>query len=222
MTDSNWRFPSHVHATTSGGDLVLLDVRSDAYFCLPDVGQDFQGSAADRAVGTLPLEVRTELQAAGLLVRSDGAPSGERPALAPRDDLFDQPFPAPTRRERLDFARALVVMAWTYRGRPFEHILADASARSLALGRGEGMVGEALVRRSQVFRRLLPWSPVQGACLFQAVLLLEFLGQAGLTADWVFGVRTWPFGAHCWLQAGSTVLNDTVDRVAAFDPILVA
>jgi hypothetical protein len=112
-------------------------------------------------------------------------------------------------------------MILVYRGRPFEALLRRAAARGAHAEAAEGLMSAKLVRRSLVFRRLLPWSPVQEACLFQAALLLEFLRQAGLTADWVFGVRTWPFGAHCWLQAGPTVLNDTVDRVTAFDPIMV-
>jgi hypothetical protein len=51
-------------------------------------------------------------------------------------------------------------------------------------------------------------------------LLLEFLAARGLAADWVFGVRTWPFSAHCWVQAGGIVLNDTVERVAPYRQIL--
>jgi hypothetical protein len=38
----------------------------------------------------------------------------------------------------------------------------------------------------------------------------------------VFGVRTWPFHAHCWLQCDDVVLDDQADRVAAYAPILVA
>lgn len=215
MDPSAWRFASHVHATLSGADLVLLDVRRDAYFCLPDVGPDLvlAGSAA-----ALPEAVRAELQAGGLLAPGV-ATAPDRAALAVADDLFDQPFPRPTARERLDFVTALAAMTVVYRGRPFEHLLRRATARK---ARGGPRPGADLRRRSLVFRRLLPWSPVQGACLFQAALLLEYLGQAGLSADWVFGVQTWPFRAHCWLQAGPTVLNDTVDRVAGFSPILVA
>lgn len=221
MLQSSWRLPSHVHATVCGLDLVLLDVRRDAYFCLPDVGRDGAPDGAGRFTIALAPAVRAELQAQGLVVQGEGPLGRRRRATAAGDDLFDHPFPAPTFRERWDFARALAIMILVYRGRPFEALLRRAAGRGAHAEAAASVTSAKLVRRSLVFRRLLPWSPVQGVCLFQAALLLEFLRQAGLTADWVFGVRTWPFGAHCWLQAGPTVLNDTVDRVTAFDPILV-
>ncbi|GAD58270.1 hypothetical protein MBEBAB_0520 [Brevundimonas abyssalis TAR-001] len=37
----------------------------------------------------------------------------------------------------------------------------------------------------------------------------------------VFGIKLVPFGAHCWVQAGETVLNDTVDNVSEYTPIMV-
>ena len=39
-------------------------------------------------------------------------------------------------------------------------------------------------------------------------------------AVWVFGVRTWPFSAHCWLQIGDAVLDDDPERVGIYPPIL--
>jgi Transglutaminase-like superfamily len=36
----------------------------------------------------------------------------------------------------------------------------------------------------------------------------------------VFGVNADPFEAHCWVQAGSVVLNDTLGRVSSFTPIM--
>jgi hypothetical protein len=38
---------------------------------------------------------------------------------------------------------------------------------------------------------------------------------------WVFGVQSRPFAAHCWLQLGGVVLNDTVDHVKRYTPIMV-
>lgn len=36
---------------------------------------------------------------------------------------------------------------------------------------------------------------------------------------WVFGVRTWPFAAHCWIQIGDLVVGDVLDRVRGYTPI---
>jgi hypothetical protein len=57
-------------------------------------------------------------------------------------------------------------------------------------------------------------------CLFDSLCLLNFLALHGLFPRLVFGVIVEPFHAHCWLQKGNVVLNDTVERVSAYTPIM--
>jgi hypothetical protein len=59
------------------------------------------------------------------------------------------------------------------------------------------------------------------ACLFDALSLSEFLAGYGLFPNWVFGVQSRPFAAHCWLQLDGVVLNDTIDHVQRYTPIMV-
>ena len=59
-------------------------------------------------------------------------------------------------------------------------------------------------------------------CLFDSLCLLEFLACYALFPKWVFGVNAEPFQAHCWVQEGTAVLNDTVERVSAYTPIMSA
>lgn len=59
------------------------------------------------------------------------------------------------------------------------------------------------------------------ACLLESLSLLHVLGRYGIHAHWVFGVRTEPFFAHCWLQKHDCVLSDSLDRVWQFTPIMV-
>jgi hypothetical protein len=58
-------------------------------------------------------------------------------------------------------------------------------------------------------------------CLFDSLALLEYLARHGIYADWVFGVQTRPFAAHCWVQHGDIVFNDTVEHVSGYTPIMV-
>ena len=44
----------------------------------------------------------------------------------------------------------------------------------------------------------------------------------GIATQWLFGVRTWPFAAHCWLQIGNLVVGDRLERVRFYTPILAA
>ncbi|MNN96111.1 hypothetical protein D3C81_2150420 [compost metagenome] len=49
--------------------------------------------------------------------------------------------------------------------------------------------------------------------------MAKFLARRGLHADVVFGVIGDPFSAHCWLQAGTLVLNDSIGNIDTYTPI---
>ena len=86
------------------------------------------------------------------------------------------------------------------------------SARAFDLERARSLVS--------VFDSLRLFYSRPYLCLFDSLALIHFLARFGLYPDWVFGVQADPFEAHCWVQAGSVVLNDTVERVSAFTPIM--
>jgi hypothetical protein len=83
--------------------------------------------------------------------------------------------------------------------------------------------GDALdaIEAGRRFWTLLPYLPIEGECLVRSALLMRFLRAAGLDADWVFGVRLHPFAAHCWVQVNDICLNDDVERLSAYAPIMV-
>lgn len=60
----------------------------------------------------------------------------------------------------------------------------------------------------------------RGACLLDSLVLLELLAHHGLYPTWVFGVRLSPFGAHCWVQHGDVVWNDTPEHASSYTPIM--
>ena len=59
------------------------------------------------------------------------------------------------------------------------------------------------------------------ACLLDSLTLTRFLASYGVFPDWIFGVKTDPFYAHCWVQQGEHVFNDSPDHVGEFAPLLV-
>lgn len=61
---------------------------------------------------------------------------------------------------------------------------------------------------------------IDDACLRNSLVMIEFLAQYDIFVDWIFGVRINPFAAHCWVQCGSVVVNDSVHNVEAFTPIM--
>lgn len=56
-------------------------------------------------------------------------------------------------------------------------------------------------------------------CLARGLAMRAMLARRGLSADLVIGVML-PFAAHCWIQSGTTVLSDPLDRIANFTPLL--
>ena len=58
-------------------------------------------------------------------------------------------------------------------------------------------------------------------CLPNAHAIGCELARAGLAARLVFGVKLRPFEAHCWVELGDAVVNDRLDLVQTYTPILV-
>ncbi|ANC54254.1 MAG: lasso peptide biosynthesis B2 protein [Alphaproteobacteria bacterium] len=202
----------HLHFAVVDEDVIVLDERTDAYSCLPGAGTVIQ-VRGDLIVAPEP--VLEQLRDGGFL-----GPSGETRAVAP---------PAPTRALPLPPSPAIDVVAttrfwwsWWREGRNFEsRSLASLLATHRRRSPSSSLSEEEVARLTAAFVRLLPWAPGQGACLYRAHLLRTLIRDAGGDVRWVFGVRTWPFSAHCWLQVGDAVLDDEPDRVAVYTPIMV-
>ena len=58
-------------------------------------------------------------------------------------------------------------------------------------------------------------------CLPRSIALARCLLRRGAPARLVIGVKLAPFAAHCWVQRGDQVLNDSVEEVWRYTPILV-
>lgn len=202
----------HLHFAVVDEDVIVLDERTDAYSCLPGAGAVIQ-VCGDLIVALEP--VLEQLRDGGFL-----GPAGESRAVAP---------PAPTRVLPLPLSPAIDVIAttrfwwsWWREGRKFEsRSLASLLATHRRPSPSSSLSEEDIGRLTAAFVRLLPWAPGQGACLYRAHLLRTLIRDAGGDVRWVFGVRTWPFSAHCWLQIGDAVLDDEPDRVAVYTPIMV-
>ena len=209
---------SDVHATAIDEDIVFLDVVADAYLCLVQasllVTLDDGGAVRPRdeasaqtliEAGLVTHTPRPAVRAIPPKPTLDLRGAARRPS--PREIAAGLLAGGAAARDfrRLDFAR---ILERARRGR-------QPGATSREAGRHEAVLDAAAV-----FAVLRPWSPVGGACLKRSYHLLGYLRRLGLDADWVIGVRTWPFMAHCWLQSGPVALDDDVERLIAYTPIL--
>jgi hypothetical protein len=91
-----------------------------------------------------------------------------------------------------------------------------ATSKQLAFDKNTARQGVAL------FYQMRPFLfSADNACLFDSLVLMLFLRRLGVFPQWIFGVRTGPFAAHCWLQHGRTVLNDSVENIRSYTPIML-
>lgn len=193
-----------------GEDVVLLDLRTDAYACLAGVGEDLALTEGG---------VRADLGLLGLLADADLLAQDRAPSRRPLPPAAARELDP--RRLRWPLAHACSLSSAVWRaarlgpGAPIRDLVA-----ALPPPPGSAPDPMRVASIASGFRRLLPWVPCQGACLYRAFVLLTMLRRAGQDATWVFGVRTWPFGAHCWLQLEDAVLDDDPERVARYTPIM--
>lgn len=207
-----------LYAALAGRDLVLLDVLSGHYDLCAGLGDSLQVGPTGRTLRLTSSAGLETLQASGVLDDQDqpdlGAPLPPRPTRS----LIELAV-KPTLRERLIFAGAWSDLSSHYYGRGLPHLLAFAGA-ARTRDRRTRLGLPVLERRARVFHQLSPWAPFPGDCVFRCLMLFRHLHQVGAeNVCWVFGVRTWPFYAHCWLQQGDTALTDHPEPLASFTPI---
>jgi len=212
----NWRWEPHVHAVMHEQDLVLLDVRSSSYLVLADAeGVVDLAGEGDRA-RIQDTDLTDQLIEARLGSAGDAPGAPRRRACAAARDLDPASIEPVSAIEALGLLASALSLLWRFKLRRLERLVAEDHDPAITSPEAVRRV----VRRALVFRRLLPWIPFQGQCLYRAALLRQYLGRDRGLATWVFGVTTWPLAAHCWLQVDGLVLNDRLDQVQRYTPIL--
>ena len=88
-------------------------------------------------------------------------------------------------------------------------------------GNSDDDEGREVLRVVSIFRLVRPFlfDRVDN-CLFHGLALYKFLRRYGFRPTWIIGVRTVPFSAHCWVQLGAVLLDDTPERTLEFTPIV--
>lgn len=200
-----------VFAAVTGGDLVFLDTRADQYHCLGGAGACVTLERR-RLIGPQGLTIM--LAEAGMIASTVDTQVVTPPPALPTCSLVQNDV-----RWGLDDLCTFLSVENRVR-----KILEDLPLTAVLTLPGAAPAGVPdlvrIQRITSLFACWLPWVPRQGACLYRAAFLRSLLRRKGQDAVWVFGVRTWPFAAHCWLQVGDAVLDDDVDRVRRYTPIM--
>lgn len=225
MTD--FQLPRHVHFCRHGDAFVFLDLKRDDYILV----HGELAEAFDQVIESkknfrpaAPLEdLLLPLTASGLL--TIGSQGGRPPktvdvALASAS-LFERQkeiaSPPPRMPDYLAFFLACLRADWMLR----RWAIADTTAHvSLRKQRRSTTIDVDARQDTCTFLALRRLYPRPYLCLFDSLALVEFLAPRGAYPDWVFAVQLDPWAAHCWVQQGTTVLNDGMEEIADYTPIM--
>jgi hypothetical protein len=206
-------------AAAFGEDIILLDQTDYSYQLLATSAGRIVPAQSHTALDIDDQQLAADLIAAGVL--NPATPSRSERRLESPVATLAMPTVALSAADILDLGRVWLAAQRDGRTGTFARLVASARRRTItfdALATAEPSAGVAdCVAR---FQLALPWLPFQGACLLRSYMLLLFLRRKGHDAIWAFGVRTWPFLAHCWLQIGDTALDETADSLRGLRPIL--
>ncbi|CAM3161654.1 lasso peptide biosynthesis B2 protein [Asticcacaulis taihuensis] len=215
-----------LHYCVANGRVVLLDLAKDRYFALPDpLDEAFQtltargGSFGDHTTG-----IRNLVEQGILTQKSDVTGPPHAPSLPrPAHSFVDSP-PAGWVNP-ITFLQALLAQRRAnadHSGLTLPHYVrrvSDMLAKSDD-ARIEAPSAQTLgALRAYLATRWLITTRDQ--CLLQSATLFQFLARRGWHPRFVVAVRMAPFAAHAWVQSGETVLNDRLDHVLPYTPILV-
>lgn len=236
MTKEPLFLARHAFVCLANDHLVFLDLRRDKYVCL---GREQSliiqplltecGIIEDSVVRcVVPSHSKTQsalqtLVESGLLVHDET--SGKRAILAGTEPpstevavLDYTPTPVKFRHVRTFFSAAWLAsmrLRWNPIERTVRHVERRKRTKRTAIDERS-----LIVEHTTAFRTLRRYYPRDYRCLFDSLTFVEFLAQYGIYSQWIFGVKLEPFGAHCWVQDGSTILNDTVANVRKYTPIM--
>ncbi len=217
------------------GYWIILDVMKDKYLCvahddLASIGDLLHGWQ-ERRLDTKPCqpdpngtELVQALTSSGIITsRSEqGKPFVESDFPAAQHSIDGSHFDASAKVSLQCVAHFFLACArtdWHLRRtalfRALTGIAKRRGAPSIAIYDAGGLL--SLIA---AFKALRPFYPRRYLCLFDSLALFEFLASYRVFPHVVFGVIADPFEAHCWLQVGSTILNDDLERVVKFKPIL--
>ncbi len=207
--------PPHIRLAALGQDLAILDLAADRYSALPGAlmrGPD-TSSRPVASLGFIDETAANLLQAGGILVERDETAS---PIVRTSRALERRVATRVQLRDVVALAHALATTGWRLAlGR---HCRTFSATRLEACDPTELQAVAAALDRLAALRLVVP-TPLR--CLPACLVAAVFLRDLGLDAEIVFGVRAHPFLAHCWLERGGVVLDDTLDRVHAYTPIAV-
>lgn len=200
---------------------IFLDMAADRYFSLDGpAGDSFSRLVAEKPLSPADDEALTRLVARGILESKD---VGSVPAPcrhpAPRHSYLDAPIASADARRLPSVAWHLGATKLRLRRVPLASMVQYVALAKKRPGT-PNPVGADLHKLAQTYEWTRRFLMPLDRCLVRALALAGQAAGAGHRIDLVFGVQLRPFGAHCWVEYEGMVLDDRLDHVRNFTPIL--
>lgn len=210
------------------GNMIFLDIAQDRYFKL--TGPLEKAIRRFRAHEDVPSTLLEGLVEARILVEAPGlkAPATIANIQHAAGSAMEQPAAIAVRHVSAAIVFEVMALISSTRHhlkvRTLKVILDEARAyRDRKTGLHEvttpAVIDGNLLGANWQFARARRYVPIEPVCLLDSLSLLRFLSRRGLFANIVLGVTAEPFAAHCWVQAGDIVLNETLSDAHAHTPI---
>jgi hypothetical protein len=241
MEKSSYYLSRHTFFCLADNHYVFLDLQSDEYLCLGRKHTDalrvlLKGDRSGdmRAThiclhDTGDLDASAAIQALlkkGLIVENDAYGKSPIPArvAAPSTSTMDgiyKPKPRISLAHIWRFFAAAATADKNLRWESIERTVRTVEHRkSTHTTAADSIDISTISDLFEIFHTLRPYYPRKYLCLFDSLALLHFLARYRVFPQWVYGVRLEPFAAHCWVQAGDAVVNDIIDNVRDYTPIM--
>lgn len=220
----------HAFVCRCDREVVILDVRRDRYLAVDAVRhaalaalvQDWPAcnDESGSVDATPTLSLAKSLLSLGVLTQAPQTGKSASPlrAVVARSECNQSTHAG--LRTLFAVLSATLIASLILRWLPFERVIARVRKRhstphgSTDTDELRELVGQFQYAHSWLFSS-------DRRCLHESLALLEFLARHRHFPDWIFGVHTTPFAAHCWLQHEDVVVNDSLENVAQFTPIMM-
>ena len=208
-----------IHFCRDGDVTIFLDVPNDRYFAL---ATDLNAAFMRLATGSpKPADAAALSSLVGPILSAEGGLPLMQVA-APRlplHSVWDEiPSAGPT--SGVAAMISLLQARCTLRVRKLAFVL-DRLARRKAAIRPRAADRREISRTGAAYRAATTLMSANDLCLPHSVAVARNLYRRNIPASFVIGVIARPFQAHCWVQVEDVLVNDRLDTVRDFTPILV-
>lgn len=210
-----------VHYCMADGATIFLDIDADRYFGLPASCQEAFAFLVENGVASdVHVAALAPLTSAKLLVPTQMSAPFALPKAVPevRESALDLVDVRPSPWQFLHAWFCQVGAKHDLARKPLSHVLAKLSNKKAAAAQQRTPPSHKALA---AFLDTSIVTQTHDQCLRRSIAMVNYLAHYACCPLFVIGVRNNPFEAHAWVQSENMVLNDDVEKVGRFTPILV-